>query len=351
MNRLFYLFSESKKLEAIYLCEDGNYIDKTKLKTGVYPMGTLLSRTIYLLSPWYAEKLNLAKKDEIIALALNTFPNYESSFSSVVYEDSVAQIVFETLIKNQEYQLTKGRFDESDTKLEGILDYIKELQENTYESTAENLARKLNRLGYIPLKRNLYYTEKQNEKSENNNGSDNESFNPSTVRKNKQFFKLDEPQQVENLYGELELPIYAYEIYDIADLIISSLQCVFEQNYIVEKCQFCNNLFIAKDRRTQYCPQKLKKLKSCQERNKLKTQLIRENSSESQRVRKSIRTQLSNKLGNYDERYYKFLEKSRDYYDNILKGEISETEYIKWMKQYWDDVKAEEKAKKKQSKK
>lgn len=92
-------------------------------------------------------------------------------------------------------------------------------------------------------------------------------------------------------------------------------------------------------------------MKSCQERNKLKTQLIRENSSESQRVRKSIRTQLSNKLGNYDERYYKFLEKSRDYYDNILKGEISETEYIKWMKQYWDDVKAEEKAKKKQSKK
>lgn len=351
MNRLFFLFSESVKLEAIYLCEDGNYIDKPKLKTGVYPMGTLLSRAIYLLSPWYAEKLNLAKKDEIIALALNTFPNYDSSFSSVVYEDSVAQIVFETLIKNQEYQLTKGRFDESDTKLEGILDYIKELQENTYESTAENLARKLNRLGYIPPKRNLYYTEKQNEKSENNNGSDNESFNPSTVCKNKQFFKLDEPQQVENLYGELELPIYAYEIYDIADLIISSLQCVFEQNYIVEKCQFCNNLFIAKDRRTQYCPQKLKKLKSCQERNKLKTQLIRENSSESQRVRKSIRTQLSNKLGNYDERYYKFLEKSRDYYDNILKGEISETEYIKWMKQYWDDVKAEEKAKKKQSKK
>ena len=46
MNRLFYLFSESVKLEAIYLCEDGNYIDKPKLKTGVYPMGTLLSRAI-----------------------------------------------------------------------------------------------------------------------------------------------------------------------------------------------------------------------------------------------------------------------------------------------------------------
>ena len=68
-------------------------------------------------------------------------------------------------------------------------------------------------------------------------------------------------------------------------------------------------------------------------------------------MRKSIRTQLSNKLGNCDERYYKFLEKSRDYYDNMLKGEISETEYIKWMKQYWEDVKAEEREKKKARKK
>lgn len=351
MNRLFYLFSKSVKLEAIYLCEDWNYIDKPKLKTGVYPMGTLLSRAICLLSPWYAEDLNLAKKDEIIALTLNTTPDYKSSFSSIVYEDSVAQIVFEMLIKNQEYKLTRGHFDKSNTELEEILDYIKELQGNTNESTFEKLTRKLNGLGYISPKHNLYYTGKQDGKSENKNGSDKESFNPSTVRKSKQLFKLDELQPVENLYGELELPIYAYEIYDIVDLIISSLQCVFEQNYIVEKCRFCGSLFVAKDRRTKYCPKPLKNLKSCQERNKLKTQLIRENSSESQRVRKSIRTQLSNKLGNCDERYYKFLEKSRDYYDNMLKGEISETEYIKWMKQYWDDVKAEERSKKKASKK
>lgn len=212
MNRLFYLFSESKKLEAIYLCEDGKYIDKPKLKTGVYPMGTLLSMAIYLLSPWYAENLNLAKKDEIIALALNTSPDYESSFSYVLCEDSVAQIVFETLIKNQEYKLTKGRFDESNTKLEEILDYIKELQRNTYESTAEKLTRKLNRLGYISPKRNLYYTEKQDEKSENKNGSDKKLFNPSTVRKSKQLFRLDEPQLVENNNKELRLPIYVYEI-------------------------------------------------------------------------------------------------------------------------------------------
>ena len=167
MNRLFYLFSESVKLEAIYLCEDEEYIDKPKLKTGVYPMGTLLSRAIYLLSPWYAENLNLAKKDEIIALTLNTSPDYESSFSSIVYEDSVAQIVFEMLIKNQEYKLTQGRFDKSNTELEKILNYIQELQGNTFESTAEKLIKKLNRLGYISPKHNLYYTEKQDEKSEN----------------------------------------------------------------------------------------------------------------------------------------------------------------------------------------
>lgn len=207
MNRLFYLFSESVKLEAIYLCEDEEYIDKPKLKTGVYPMGTLLSRAIYLLSPWYAENLNLAKKDEIIALTLNTSPDYESSFSYIVYEDSVAQIVFEMLIKNQEYKLTQVRFDKSNTELEKILNYIQELQGNTFESTAEKLIKKLNRLGYISPKHNLYYTEKQDEKSENKNASYEKSFNPSTVRKSKPLFKLDETQPVETLYEELELPI------------------------------------------------------------------------------------------------------------------------------------------------
>ena len=351
MNRLFYLFSESVKLEAIYLCEDEEYIDKPKLKTGVYPMGTLLSRAIYLLSPWYAENLNLAKKDEIIALTLNTSPDYESSFSSIVYEDSVAQIVFEMLIKNQEYKLTQGRFDKSNTELEKILNYIQELQGNTFESTAEKLIKKLNRLGYIQHKHNLYYTEKQDEKSENKNASYEKSFNPSTVRKSKPLFKLDETQPVETLYGELELPICVYEMHDIIDLIISSLQCVFKQNYIVGKCQFCNSLFIAKDRRTKYCPQKLKSVKNCQERYKLQTQLIRENSSESERVHKNIRTQLANKLGNEDKRYKDFLANSKKYRHKFLNGKISEIEYIKWMKQYWDDVKAEEREKKKQSKK
>lgn len=142
-----------------------------------------------------------------------------------------------------------------------------------------------------------------------------------------------------------------YEIYDIVDLIISSLQCVFKQNYIVGKCKFCDSLFIAKDRRTKYCPQNLKTVKSCQERNKLKVQLIRENSSESERVHKNIRTQLSNKLGNDDKRYKDFLAYSKKYRHKIREGKSSETEYIEWMNQYWEDVKAEEREKKKQGKK
>lgn len=351
MNRLFYLFSESKKLEAIYLCEDGNYIDKPKLKTGVYPMGTLLSRAIYLLSPWYAENLNLAKKDEIIALTLNTTPNYESSFSSIVYEDSVAQIVFEMLIKNQEYKLTQGRYDNNNKELKEVLDYIGECLKDISKLNNEKLIQKFNELGYIPPNRNLYYTEKQNRKSTNEKGLSNKYFNPDTVRKSKRFFILPEPQIAENLYGELKLPIYVYEIYDIVDFIASALQCVFGQNYIVGKCQFCNSLFIAKDRRTKYCPQKLKTVKNCQEKHKLQTQHIRENSSESERVHKNIRTQLANKLGTDDERYKDFLANSKKYRHKFLNGKIPEIEYIKWMKQYWEDVKAEEREKKKQSKK
>jgi len=346
MEKVFYLFSESKKLEALYLCEDENYIDKPKLKTGVYPMGTLLSRAVYLLSPWYAENLNLAKKDKIMAIALSTSPNYESSFSSVVYEDSVAKIVFEMLIKNQEYKSINGKFNKSNTELKGILDYTIRLQGNIYESTTDNLRKELNELGNISLKHNIYYS-----KSENVATTNKKIFNPNTVRKNKLLFKLDEPQKIENRYGELNLPIHLYEIYDVVDLIVSSLQCIFEQNYILGKCKFCDSLFIGKDRRTKYCPNRLENIKSCQEIKKLNNQLNSEKSSESKKVHKNIRTQLANKLGTEDERYKRFLADSKKYRHKISNEKALEVEYIEWMKQYWEDIKAEEKKRKKQSKK
>ncbi len=351
MNRLFYLFSESVKLEAIYLCEDGNYIDKPKLKTGVYPMGTLLSRAIYLLSPWYAENLNLLIKDGIISAALKSSFKYESSFFSITYNDSAVQIIFETLIKNQEYLYTEGRYNNSNKKLKEVLDYIVECLKDISKLSNKMLTQKFNELGYIPPKRNLYYTRKRNEQSTNERCLKNKYFNPNTVRKTKRLFNLPEPQPAENLYGELKLPIYVYEIYDIVDFIASALQCVFEKNYILRKCQLCDSLFVAKDGRTKYCPNQLKNIKSCLELKKRSAQLISENSSESKRVHKNIRTQLANKLGNEDERYKDFLEKSKDYRNKMVQGKTSEEEYIAWMNQYWTDVKAEEWAKKKASKK
>ena len=176
-------------------------------------------------------------------------------------------------------------------------------------------------------------------------------FNPSIVRKNKLLFKLDKPLQAENLYGELNLPIHVYEIQDIVDLIISSLQCIFKQNYILGKCKFCDSIFVAKDRRTKYCPNQLKSIKNCSQIKKLKAQLISEKSSESKRIHKNIRTQLANKLGTEDKRYKDFLADSKKYRHKILNGEISEADYIEWMKQYWENVKAEEREKKKQSRK
>lgn len=350
MNRLFYIFSKSKKLESVYLCENGNYVDKPLLKTGVYPMGTLLSKAIGLLTPWYEERLNLLKKDEIISAALKTSPKFESSFSYISNEDSVVRIVFETLIKNQEYLSTGGHYDKDNKMLEKFLDYIKERQENINESTTEKLSIKFNELGYIPPKYNLYYTDKQNEESANKQRSNRKAFNPDTIRQSKRLFDLTEPQLGIDSFGDLLLPIYVYEIHDIVDFIASALQCVFEENYILGKCHFCFSLFVAKDSRVKFCPNQLGTAKSCQERNKLKKQQIRENSSESKRVNKSIRTQLSNKLGTDDERYKYFLSKSKEYRKNIFNEKISEEEYISWMKQYWDDVKAEEREKKRTKK-
>lgn len=351
MNRLFYLFSESKKLEALYLCEYENYIDKPKLKTGVYPMGTLLSRAIGLLTPWYDDGLIVLKKEKAIQTAFENFPKYEASFSSISNNDTVVRIVFETLLKDQRYLVSDKTHSEINNLLKALMSYIDACLKDSSNASIYCLTLEANKIGYILSRYNIYNKVKEDKEISNNQRINKYFFTPDTVRKSKRFFILPEPQPAENLYGELKLPIYVYEIHDIVDFIVSSLQCVFEKNYILGKCRFCDSVFIAKDRRTKYCPNQLKTVKSCQERCKLNAQLVRENSSESERVHKNIRTQLANKLGNEEERYKDFLEKSKKYRNKMVKGKTSEEEYIAWMNQYWTDIKAEEKEKKKAKRK
>lgn len=227
------------------------------------------------------------------------------------------------------------------------MEYISECQKNTNKSSTELLMMKLNEIEYILPKHTIYYANKQNEKSTDKKHSTKNIFNPRIVRKSKRLFQLDEPKSGVNLFGDLRLPIYVYEIYDIFDFIIFALQCVFEKNYILGKCQFCDSLFVANDKRTKYCPNQSKNGKSCQELNKLNRQLIRERNSECLRVNKNIRTMLANKIGTDNARYDYYKNKSKEYRNKMFKEEVSEEEYISWMNQYWEDIKADEKEKKK----
>lgn len=59
---------------------------------------------------------------------------------------------------------------------------------------------------------------------------------------------------------------------------------------------------------------------------------------------------LRNKLDHCDFRYTYFLDKGKIYRDKIKKEEATEEEYISWMNQYWEKIKADAKAAKQANK-
>lgn len=350
MNRMYYLFSRAKKLEAIYICENDNYIDKPTLKTSVYNMGTLLSRAVRLLTPWYENAFNFFLKEESVEIAFSKKYKEKSSFSCVTENDDNVRVVFETMLRSHKYIIFEKEYNKFIEWLGDFMNYINLCQEDDYYCYSDYLNMLLNQVGYRLPPYSVYTSEQNNLQSTlskeeikellKKDVKNRKVFDPVTVKRNRKLFEIDKPNQILFFFGTLEVPVYVYEIHDILDLIAVSLECIWKQKYVVKKCKFCGELFVTHNRARRYCPNQGDDDKNCQEHNKLEQQLFKERTVESRKVNKNIRSMLIQKLGESHELYKYFLKECQNYRDKIKSGEIIEEEYVTWMNKYWEDVKA-----------
>ena len=355
MNCIYYLFSKSDKLksplETLYICENGNYIDKPSYKAKIYPMGTLLSRTVALLTPWYKTNFNSFKQQDYLFKFTNKYKTKETSFSKAAENDHVFIAAFRTLFAGEPYIQTNKNYDQMVKCLHDYMNFISLCYENHKQCSSINLNFLANQNGCIMPQHNLFTDKlilsdgKLNKEDINKLLSENDnlgySFDPDFARSTKKFFKLDDYDfEIEN-NETLLTPIHVFQIHDIVDLILASLQCIFEQNYFIGKCNYCGELYVANNRNTRYCPQKNNLNTNCQKLGKARRQLIRNSIDKSKKMYNSIRAMYANKysLGIDDDMetniYRIFLRESKLWREKVKKGEATEKEYVAWLKSHY----------------
>ncbi len=156
MEQVYYLFSKSDKalenLESLYICENGEYIDFPAVKTGVYPLGTFLSRIIRILSPWAKSDFNPFKQESIYKLN-NKLSEQESSFLSAANGDkNVIHVMHKLLVKTYEYY----NFKNASQILKTFFNYLELCEKDVYYCFTDYLEILANHCGYKLPSYSLY---------------------------------------------------------------------------------------------------------------------------------------------------------------------------------------------------
>ena len=339
MSIIYYLVSKNSSniaVEALYVCNDGESIDRPILQTGVYPLGTLLSKSMKHLTPWAEQQFNLLLHDKL----LFDFAIQDSSFSNVVASDSNVCTILERLFAYDKKQIAF---------LRSCMDYIGMCQETRELFSSKNLGLFLVKHNETQPRRTLYAPVEEPKK-----------FVPKI--KKSPLLSLPANQANNTPWGDLVTPINIFVVNDMVDLLLSSLLCISEESLYIGKCRYCGNLFV-NWRKVGYCPLQLLETKnaniktiSCQEREKRKLQQAREETIESKKVRKRIRTMLNSRMNTSGISDDEYAIRSKDYdvfkleciklWRMVLNSELSEVDFITWMKQYWENKKAESKTRK-----
>lgn len=363
MAKMYYLFSKTGCLESIYVCDNGDYIETPIMQTGVYPMGTLLSKAIKTLMPWFENGMKSILGEEMLTEEFNKFSIQDSSFSNVACDDSAVRTVLELLLINRKHINTYQKHSRIVELLKCYMNYICLCQNQRAFSSIEKLTLLSNQNGSELPRRSIYMTDKSRE---NDTLSKDkiarilsndlpEHFAPALKKQQaRPFFDSPSIQTKATSWGALTTPFYVFNIHDIVDFVLASLQCIFEQVHVLGKCKFCGGLFITHDHKRLYCPEQIpdKKKASCYANAKLERQLAAERASESKKIHKSKSAMLSSRI--YNTTLQEREIRAQEYNDFISKTAIireehtlSEEEYIAWMNQYWEDVKSKAKIRRK----
>lgn len=352
MLKMYYLFSQSSKkdlLEAIYICDNGESIENPTAKTGVYPMGTFLSKTIALLKPWYDCNFHPFLKEKKLLKEFENFTKKDLSFSNAVCDDFAVCYMLKLLLIHGDAIARDRNEEQIGQLLKGYMNYIELCQDNKESDFNSNSKLKLLiNQNKDEFPKYLHYdgktsnNQKKISKNEIKNllsySQQNNNYFSAPLKKvsQKQLFKDTSPLSYvkETKWGALKYPINVFDIHDIIDLILSSLHCIFEQKYVLCKCAYCGGLFVTSNQKKKYCPNLDDENTSCYDKAKLVRQLERENSGSTQ-LHKSIRTIYANKYGTDSHEYRSYMEESQIWRDKIKKGETTEEEYVVWLKSHY----------------
>lgn len=354
MSMIYYIFSKKDLYETICVCEKNDYIDNPIKHTGIYDMGTFLSNAMNFLKSWIEKDFSILQKEDLIMRAINSHRSstYNLSFSNMAYGDSVAYDILISLLLGNENFSAKREINVYTNLLKCYIQYIKLCTKQKELSTINNLNLLVKANGdTIPIG-DIYFNQ-QSIRPDNwsesliidlfsNYSLENKYYKPiQKKRRNRPLFPLKNSlPEIRNNHEKLELPLYVFKIYDVIDLILVSLSCIFENNYKINKCEYCGDLFILGKTR-KYCPEPQEKngMKSCGELAHSKKQSAYEQ-EEIHRLVKNLRTILNSKYNNYavgNKRdkwtnfYQEFMHENEIWKTEYKKGKCSETDYIEWL--------------------
>lgn len=355
MDKIYYLFSKENRHEAIYMCDEKNYIENPTLQTGVYPMGMLLSCVIKVLTPWYQQDLLPSIAEKKLSEGYDKLLSGEFSFSSHAKDDTVFHTALNLLLVDYK-QFSPIRETEQCRKLlKSYMNYIFLCQDNQKLASIDNIRLLISQNGNILPKQTLHISGSTEEKhilfEEQitdllSNSVSSESFMPSSKELPRAFKNLGSIETKKTKWSALATPIYVYEIYNILDFILASLHCIFEQEYFLGKCLYCGDLIITNDRKRKYCPNDDNDI-GCAVKIDRERRRAREKASKSRKIHHSIRSQLSSRIGAIPrgEETKIRTKESNDFIKKTAemreKPDFNDEEYIAWMKEYWENVKEE----------
>ena len=331
MNKIYYLFSPSKKTEALFICNNSDYINKPYIKSAVYPIGIIFSKLMRTIMPVLINKPKSISFHEF-SKGLVGFSKQDTSFSSICCQDNELNKIFNHLLSSKEL------YDNVDSekamfKLLRLNDYLSDCSKNR---NLESIPIFNNRLSAIGERLPTYTIFDRKYKS------DSKIFSPQLVKRTKPLFKIPDEKSSAKDYGKLVFPIYVYEITSIYDLIASSLQQIFENNYMITKCRFCGDYFVTKGKRKKYCPQSVGKSpkETCYYKNN-KEQAIGIDDI-LKREYNSIRNMLMRNCnrdieinGKNHQIYEEFKSRRKEYMKSIKRGKSTVEEYSKWLRSYY----------------
>ena len=294
---LVYVFSVNSSLEALYELDNEGNIEKPINRTGNYPMGTLLSSAIEILTLWRNDGYNILNCDTLLSVVCDRYANTPSSYSSSLQSDRTAKAILDKLLNMSYFETEHKKRVEH---LNDCLSYVNYCVEYDSVNTVDGvriLAQQLNRT--IP-KTTVYTGSQIGDNADHNQalsqalfaGEKSERYlQTRSPFRNRPLFELPRVEISTNT-EQMQLPIYIFDISDIIDLVLSSMFCIFENKYMLYKCEFCKSVFVRKDHRARYCPPSISQI-GCQAIHKRKKQIARDNAKESSKVNKRVRTMLS----------------------------------------------------------